>query len=364
MTAFETNQFELMRRNRDVLFFTLNAAGWGAWGVAQHLNFSWYEMDSRFGPVTLVGALAGFVLTTLLRYLCRLLWRQRPIVMVGGALCAAYLATLPMRAAINLAQRDLIKHDYTFEHWYDFFFMGVLKTSPIMLCWMGLYFGLRFYEANQKERETALRATALAQSAQLKMLRYQLNPHFLFNTLNAISTLVLDQKNAVANTVVTRLAEFLRYTLDQDPMKTVTLTQETAALNLYLEIEKMRFGSRLKVAIEIDPEAGQAPVPSLLLQPLIENAIKFAIAPREQGGSITIRGKAEGQNVILSIEDDGPGMTDTSRIDSGRGVGLRNTRERLLAMYGDRASLEFLNTEPGLRITLKFPARLQEMASV
>jgi len=319
-------------------------------------------MDSRFAPVTIVGATAGFLLTTLLRYLCRLLWRQRPIVMAGGALCAAYLATLPMRAAINLAQRDLIAPDILFEHWYDYFFMGVLKTSPIMLCWMGLYFGLRFYEANQIERETALRATALAQSAQLKMLRYQLNPHFLFNTLNAISTLVLDNRNAVANTVVTRLADFLRYTLDQDPMKTVTLTQEMSALNLYLEIEKMRFGSRLTVTIDIDDDAGSAPVPSLLLQPLIENAIKYAIAPSEHGGSITIRGRIENDNVILTLEDTGPGMIDTTRIDSGRGVGLRNTRERLLTMYGDQAQLTFLNTQPGLRIVLSFPAKPRDVA--
>jgi sensor histidine kinase YesM len=129
---------------------------------------------------------------------------------------------------------------------------------------------------------------------------------------------------------------------------------------LYLDIEKMRFGQRLRVTIDLDPAAGQVPVPSLLLQPLIENAIKYAISPREPGGSIAIRGHVNDQEVTLSIEDDGPGMIDTSRIDSGRGVGLRNTRERLHAMYGDRAQVEILNRHPGLRITLKFPARLHE----
>jgi two-component system, LytTR family, sensor kinase len=355
MTAFEPKQLELMRRNRDVLFFSLNAFGWTSWGLAQYLTFSVYEMDTRFGPATTAGAVAGFLLTTVLRYLCRLLWRQKPLVMVAGALSATYLATLPMRAAINFAQRHIIAPDYVFEHWYDYFFMGVLRTSPIMLCWMGLYFGLRFYETSRMERETALRATALAQAAQLKMLRYQLNPHFLFNTLNAVSTLVLDQKNAIANVVVTRLADFLRYTLDQDPMKTVTLAQETAALNLYLEIEKMRFGSRLQVDIDIDPEAGQAAVPSLLLQPLIENAIKYAISPREQGGRIRVTGRLLGNDLLLTIEDDGQGVKDTGRIDSGRGVGLRNTRERLQVMYGERAKVELVNSEPGLRVTLQFP---------
>jgi len=225
----------------------------------------------------------------------------------------------------------------------------------LFTCWMGLYFGFRFYEANQRERETALRATSLAQSAQLKMLRYQLNPHFLFNTLNAISTLVLDQKNGIANTVVTRLADFLRYTLDQDPMKTVTLAQEISALKLYTEIEEMRFGSRLEVVIAIDPAAGSVSVPSLLLQPLIENAIKYAISPREQGGRICVAGHLLGGDVVISVDDDGPGVIDTARIDSGRGVGLRNTRERLSVMYGNRAKIDLSAANPGLRITLQFP---------
>jgi len=263
---------------------------------------------------------------------------------------------LPMRASINLTSQHVGDPEWVIEQWYDLF-MGVMWSSYLMVCWMGIYFSFHFYEANQRERVAALRAMSLAQSAQLKMLRYQLNPHFLFNTLNAVSTLVLDQKNNIANTVITRLADFLRYTLDQDPMKTVTLTQEVAALNLYLDIEKMRFGSRLQVAISVDPAASSAPVPSLLLQPLIENAIKYAIAPSEPGGRIAINGRTEHGNVILTLEDTGPGMVDTSRIDDGRGVGLRNTRERLHAMFGDRARMTFENANPGLRIVLTFPAQ-------
>jgi LytS/YehU family sensor histidine kinase len=268
-----------------------------------------------------------------------------------------------MRVVINLAQQHFDDSDWVFKHWYELF-MGVMWGSYLLVCWMGIYFSFHFYEANQKEREAALRAMALAQSAQLKMLRYQLNPHFLFNTLNAISTLVLDQKNTIANTVVTRLADFLRYTLDQDPMKTVTLTQEVTALNLYLEIEKMRFGSRLQVAISVDPAAASIPVPSLLLQPLIENAIKYAIAPSEPGGRITITGRKQDNNVILSVEDSGPGMVDISRINNGRGVGLRNTRDRLHAMFGDRAQINFENTNPGLRIVLIFPAQAIAVSSI
>jgi two-component system, LytTR family, sensor kinase len=362
MTAFDTSFLSQMRRNRDVLFFALNAAGWISWGLAQYVGFALYgKRDYPFLPLAIVAVSTGFTLTTILRYVCRILWRQRPAVLIAGGVASAYVAALIMRLVINTFDMRLAPEMFAVRHWYEIF-AGVVWSSYLMVCWMGLYFGFHFYEANQLERERSLRADALAQAAQLKMLRYQLNPHFLFNTLNAISTLVLDHKNAIANTVVTRLAEFLRYTLDQDPMKTVTLTQEATALNLYLEIEKMRFGPRLEVDIDIAPDAGSASVPSLLLQPLIENAIKYAISPSEQGGRIAIRARLEGGEVVMTVEDNGPGLVDTSRVENGRGVGLRNTRERLATMYGARGRMEFRNGDPGLSITLRFPARIGDAA--
>ena len=358
MTAFDTKAFEPMRRNRDVLFFMLNGFGWAGWAITQGAGNSLSgELPLNFVYVLAVAAVTGNLICIALRYVCRFLWRQRPLVLLVSSLIVAYLAALPLRVVINLTQWKLMGDKLLLDHWYDVFW-GVTFTMYLFTCWMGLYFGFHFYESSQRERETALRATSLAQEAQLKMLRYQLNPHFLFNTLNAVSTLVLDQRNAVANTVVTRLADFLRYTLDQDPMKTVTLAQEATALNLYLEIEKMRFGSRLQVDIDIDPDAGSVQVPSLLLQPLIENAIKYAISPREGGGRIRIVGRLEGDDVVLAIEDDGAGLTDLARINDGRGVGLRNTRERLQVMYGARARIELEHAEPGLRVILRFPQRV------
>ena len=162
-------------------------------------------------------------------------------------------------------------------------FGSAVSTTYLLLCWSALYFGIKYYEIAQKQREAALRSAALAQEAQLKMLRYQLNPHFLFNTLNAISTLILDNQNRTANHAVTRLSEFLRYTLDQDPMKKVTLRQEIEALDLYMNTERLRFGGRLRLEYAVEEPALDAMVPSLLLQPLIENAVKYAISPREDG---------------------------------------------------------------------------------
>jgi len=200
-----------------------------------------------------------------------------------------------------------------------------------------------------------LKAVALAQEAQLKMLRYQLNPHFLFNTLNAISTLILDNQNKKANNAVTRLSEFLRYTLDQDPMKKVTLRQEIEALNLYLCTERLRFGERLKLEYAVEEAALDALVPSLLLQPLLENSLKYAVSAREQGGSVRIEGRVREGYLELSVIDDGPGMREGTPTSERRGVGLRNTRERLTVLYGDNCRFAVLNAHPGLRIDMALP---------
>jgi two-component system LytT family sensor kinase len=238
------------------------------------------------------------------------------------------------------------------------FFSNAMAGTYLFLCWTGLYFGFKYYDSLQKQREATLRAAALAQEAQLKMLRYQLNPHFLFNTLNAISTLILDSENRTANQAVTRLSEFLRYTLDQDPMKKVTLRQEVEAMNLYLTTEKLRFGDRLKLEFAIEERALESMVPSLLLQPLIENAIKYAVSPSEQGGSIRVEGRVRGTMLELAVADDGPGLHAAAAPGAGRGVGLRNTRERLAVLYEDNHRFATLDNKPGLRIELGLPLEM------
>jgi len=189
------------------------------------------------------------------------------------------------------------------------------------------------------------------------MLRYQLNPHFLFNTLNAISTLVLEQQTELANRMVTRLSSFLRYSLDNDPMQKVTLKQELAALQLYLDIEKVRFEERLSLEVDVSNEALEALIPSLLLQPLVENAIKYGIARAEEGGHLRIAARVFAGDLLLELADDGPGTElINGEIPGSNGVGLRNTRERLLELYGSQHSFRLSHTEPhGLTISIRIP---------
>jgi LytS/YehU family sensor histidine kinase len=231
------------------------------------------------------------------------------------------------------------------------------SALSVMLAWSVLYFSLKYYRIFQEYRESALRSAAMAHEAQLKMLRYQLNPHFLFNTLNAISTLILERQIEPANRMVSRLSSFLRYSLDNDPMQKVTLKQEAKALQLYLDIEKVRFEERLGLELEIDPQAEQALIPSLLLQPLVENAIKHAIAKAEEGGQLRIAARVFAGDLLMEVSDNGPGVELVDgEIPGANGVGLRNTRERLREMYGKHHSFRLSNAEPqGLLISIRIP---------
>ena len=200
----------------------------------------------------------------------------------------------------------------------------------------------------------------MANQAQLKMLRYQLNPHFLFNTLNAISTLIMCEENKTANGMVSKLSDFLRYSLHTDPIKKVALKQEIKALSLYLEIEKIRFEDRLSVEWNVTEDAEQALVPSLLLQPLIENSIKYAIASMDDGGVISISAKTFGHDLLLEVKDNGPGLETSQKASkvnkvNGVGVGIANTRERLLTLYDDH-SFVLSSVEPtGLKVNIRIP---------
>ncbi len=344
-----------LRLSRNRLFWTLHAAGWAAYGLTVYFGFLFYKKPANIGPVIAMAAAAGFALSAPMRYLYRTVWGRGERWVIPVVLATSYVTALPLRIVINLTYQHFCDPSKRFNSLFDLFENALLSTY-LLLCWSALYFGIKYYESKQQQQEAVLKAVTLAQEAQLKMLRYQLNPHFLFNTLNAISTLILDNQNRTASHAVMRLSEFLRYTLDQDPMKRVTLRQEIEALDLYLGTERLRFGERLRLEYAIEGAALDALVPSLLLQPLVENALKYAVSPREEGGMVRIEGRARGAMLEVSVIDDGPGLDDRSRPAERRGgVGLRNTRERLAVLYGDSFRFAALNSRPGLRIELALP---------
>ena len=219
--AHEDATLDQLRTSRNALFWSPHAAGWPLYGLSQYTGALVYERPTSYARVIAVSAVAGFLLSTPMRYIYRRLWKRAPRTMILGVLATCYLTALPLRIVINFSYKAFVQPDWQARGVFELF-GGTLSTTYLLLCWSVLYFGIKFYESQRKQEEAMLKAVALAQEAQLKMLRYQLNPHFLFNTLNAISTLILTTRPPT-NHAVTRPSEFLRYTLDQDPMKKVTL---------------------------------------------------------------------------------------------------------------------------------------------
>ncbi len=256
-----------------------------------------------------------------------------------------------------------------FGGWY---FSGIF----VFLCWTGLFHGVRYYELLQSEHRTMLQAEATsreehvkrlraqseARDAKLKMLRYQLNPHFLCNTLNAINSLIEIGEPSKAQSMSIQLSEFLRYSLDNDPDTKITLEEEIKALSLYLEIERTRFGDRLNIEIDIKEGAQNALVPSLLLQPIIENSMKHAIARSENGGTIGIEANIEGSCLIMSLSDTGDGIERHVSLPtpSEKGVGLKNINQRLNALYEEDYKIILQRLETGgLSTTVSIPLELK-----
>jgi two-component sensor histidine kinase len=342
-------------RDRSRLFWILNIAGWTGYALAAWLGALAHEKPEAYFAVIVVSAISGFLATLPLRLLYRSLWAKSVIVLGSAALLSCYVIAFGWQWLRNVLYYDWVKNNWQPEHLMDYV-GGVMGSFYIMLCWSGLYFGIKYYQQLQEQTEQTLKAVAAPHPAQLKMLRYQLNPHFLFNTLNAISTLILDGANDTANQAVSRLSDFLRYTLDNDPMSRVTLGSELDALDLYLEIEKVRFGDRLIIEKDIDDRAEKALVPSLILQPLIENAIKYAITPSEEGGTLRITARVQQGTLAVQLSDTGPGLGNGNNGQKSSGVGLKNTRERLQQLYGDEQAFTLAPNEPtGLTVTINLP---------
>ena len=324
-------------------------------------NFLSTPQLSDRAPITYNAVFVGslFVSSLILRLACRRMWR-RGVAWPGAMLRAALLsAALGLPCGIlaewswNLVRGSSVTRQLLFSAWG-----GALYATFVLISWSALYLGIKHYQAFQAEHERAVKAEALAREARLQALRYQLNPHFLFNTLNAISTLVVKGEAAAANHMLVQLAGFLRTTLDGPSVQEIQLRHEMSNTEQYLEIEKARLGDRLELDFSIAPGVQSALVPSLLLQPLVENAIRHGIASNPKGGQLTIQADRVVDRIRLIISDNGNrGRPYENR--SGihrRGVGLSNTIERLRVLYGpDHRLVVQWPPEGGCRVEIVLP---------
>ena len=251
--------------------------------------------------------------------------------------------TGPGREGTRLATLDeLYKLNFTYD-----------LTAKLVLYWGTLiaFLALDLYRKYHGERLRAAELQTQLAQAQLQALKMQLQPHFLFNTLNAIAVLIYRAPEA-AEQMVTQLSEMLRISLERVGVQEVTLRQELGFLEKYLEIERTRFQDRLRVEVRVEPRALGACVPNMILQPIVENAVRHGIAPRSQGGRIEISARRENGLLHLAVSDDGSGTDEGADALAGKGgVGLANTRERLARLYGDRHSFA-LRSSAGLGMTV------------
>lgn len=245
--------------------------------------------------------------------------------------------------------RDLAQTSFVFYFHLNLIFYGGT---------LGVYYAFNYYRESRERELKASRLEAQLAQAQLQNLKMQLHPHFLFNTLHTISVLLSKDVEA-ANRMLIQLSDLLRVALDNAGTQEVSLRQELEFLEQYLEIERTRFEDRLTVRIEFDPATYDAQVPNLILQPLVENAIRYGIAPRTSPGLVEIRASCEEGKVRLQVQDDGPGIDHQQQSALREGVGLTNTRARLAQMYGQDHQFEMRNgSDGGLVVTITLPFRL------
>ena len=350
--------------NKSRAFWNLQFAGWAGAILLRSIQGISNGQTASYLILMLVVGITGFAISTLLSVVYRQLINRPPLV-TWGATTAVLAAAVGVYALVEawvislyFADRDTTLTQLVLLYlFFDFSLLGA---------WTGLYYAINFFLQVEEQADRLERLEAQATSAQLAMLRYQLNPHFLFNTLNSISTLVLLKQTEPANAMLTRLSGFLRHTLISEPGGKVTVAQEVETLKLYLGIERMRFEERLRTEFDVTPEAAKAVLPSLLLQPLVENAIKYAVSPQEEGARISLSAQLVGERLRVIVSDTGPGLQRPETRASlplamtgqytSTGVGLANIRDRLAQAYGEEHLFEIRTPEDGgFTVTIEIP---------
>jgi two-component system, LytTR family, sensor kinase len=339
-------------------------AYWVGWTLAGLYNFGRGIFGSLYVNLVFnvahfgIWALIGIVAMPLIRrYPLRLHARSWLFHILFGAVVTQIDITLGhwIVAALTGLYKNKSALDLVYIAFYNCFHLGLLTY----FAFVGVIQGLDALKlARRRELQVAEHKTASVR-AQLQSLRLQLQPHFLFNTLHAIGSL-MHYDVATADRMLNRLSDMLRTSLRESDNPVVTLKQEMAFIEAYIDIEKIRFEQRLGVQWAIPEHLHGSAIPPFILQPLVENAIKYGVAPRAGGGNIVIRAYAEGASLTLEVEDDAPAQTAQQ---SGFGIGLSNTRSRLEALYGAAQTLELLRAGMGTIARIRIPMPAVAMAA-
>lgn len=358
-------------RDKNRAFWRLQFIGWGGALTLRGMTTLAAGAEPSFLIIQLILTITGFSLSLILSVIYRFIITQKPLV-TWGVSVSSLLAAVALNAFLDSWLYGLYEPE-SLTDLTSLLLRFFLFDLILLGAYSALYYAINFYLQVEQQGDRIAALELQATSAQLAMLRYQLNPHFLFNTLNSISTLVLLGQRDPANAMLNRLSSFLRHTLVSEPGGKVTVAQEIDTLQLYLGIEQMRFEERLRTDFRIAPGAAFACLPSMLLQPLVENAIKYAVSPQEEGAEIRVSAIRAGSRLQITVADTGPGVpggATTEQIMASQpapgdpnstGVGLANIHNRLFQAYGDDHRFEIrAPADGGFTVLIELPFEREE----
>ena len=337
-------------------FWFIQLGSWAAYGLAVVVTSVPLRHERDYIAFRTAYVVTGFLGSFLIYAVCHNVWKRSfrliasvvwclPTCLLLGFLCSA--AAVWSEARFGGVERPFS---------WSVALAGTTGNSFLFLAWTAMYFGIKHYQALEQKQLQLAQSEALTHDAQLRALRYQLQPHFLFNTLNTVSTLVLDDRKQDARKMISRLAELLRNTIEAPDTHLVMLREELFLIEQYLAIEQVRFGDRLRVRFDHRLEAHEVNVPRLLLQPLVENAIRHGVAPRPEGGEILISSSVDHDTLTIRVLNDCP---DPANLDvtanGGTRVGIANTKARLKTLYGENHRLEIARPPGKFEVTISVP---------
>ncbi|MBS1729178.1 MAG: histidine kinase [Bacteroidetes bacterium] len=335
-------------KNNTTKYLVCQFSGWLFYGLS--LVFFAFIFDHKISSIytqrLILSIVLGMIFTHLLRYALKKQQLLPPL--SGNQWITFFIAVILTCAAYSFINSSLVE----ILKWYDpkmkasidqRFVFNIFNDSPIIFVWVSIYYLWHYIEAERKTKFDQVRLESLVKELQLKTIKSHINPHFIFNALNSIRALV-DENPERARTAITELSNILRSSMKADSLETVSLERELRIVKDYLELEHIRFEDRLKVAYYIDDETLDQPIPPMMLQTLVENAIKHGISREMEGGKIKIFSTFKDHSYEMAVQNTGhfePG-NDTD------GFGISSTQNRLKLIYGNQALFEIKNIEPHL----------------
>jgi len=348
------------KKNRNIAFWSLHVLGWLAYtGAAAFFRLRGEWANTQYALVYLIAHGLGFLSCIPLRYIYKKIrFTERPLLYATvTAFAASFFGAnlwFGMETLVDLFIKPFPQPDASFMQTYTYVPAIFDRIIPLLI-WTSLYFGIKTWREWRWQEAKRKKATLLAQDAQLRMLRYQLNPHFLFNSLNSIRALI-DEDEKKAREMITELSEFLRYSLDSKDYSDVPLKHEIEAIRHYFAIQKKRYEDKLEVVYDIEPLAGEYPVLSFLIHPLVENAVKYGMQTSPMPLTVWLTAKTRAHALTIEVSNSGrwvePDPLESQPFTS-TGTGLDNVRLRLENAFPNRHRFECFEKEGRVHVRLE-----------